>query len=213
VAASVQNRRVTRYPVIRLAKLALWALQDDRVASAWHLWDNHVCGAVAISAGEKKTKKSKKWGATATLPPFQARASSRGIQTNVFTKFPAEIGKIGEKVGVGPGVGGTKQWTEFVKESSADTAWSGWILFVEFGNSLFSVCQVLGGFPGIFAFAVALPADKVLKLTAVNTTVDDRIDFVFFFALNDYRFRQGRLMKTVVVPWTEAADMEDEIQV
>jgi hypothetical protein len=53
-------RRVTRYPVIRLAKLALWVLQDNRVALAWLLCDNHVCGAVAISAGKKKTKKSKK---------------------------------------------------------------------------------------------------------------------------------------------------------
>jgi hypothetical protein len=46
--------------VIQLAKLALWALQDDCVASAWLLCDNHVCGAVAISAGEQKTRKSKK---------------------------------------------------------------------------------------------------------------------------------------------------------
>jgi hypothetical protein len=46
--------------VIRLAKLALWALQDDRMALAWRPYDNHVCGAVAISAGEKKTEKSKK---------------------------------------------------------------------------------------------------------------------------------------------------------
>jgi hypothetical protein len=52
--------RVARYPVIQLAKLALWALQDDLVASAWHSCDGHVCGAVAISAGEKKTRKSEK---------------------------------------------------------------------------------------------------------------------------------------------------------
>jgi hypothetical protein len=44
-------------------------------------------------------------------------------------------------------------------------------------------------------------------------TVDDRIDLVFFFALNDYRFRRGWFVKTVVVPWTEVADMEDGIQV
>jgi hypothetical protein len=50
-------------------------------------------------------------------------------------------------------------------------------------------------------------------LTAVNTTVDDRIDLIFFFALNDYRFRRERFVKTVVVPWTEAADMEDGIQI
>jgi hypothetical protein len=48
--------------MIRLAKLALWALQDDRVASAWHPCDNHVCGAMAISAGEKKKKKERKIG-------------------------------------------------------------------------------------------------------------------------------------------------------
>jgi hypothetical protein len=54
--------------MIRLAKLALWALQDDRVALAWRPCDDHVCGAVAISAGEKKTRKSEKQGATATLP-------------------------------------------------------------------------------------------------------------------------------------------------
>jgi hypothetical protein len=46
--------------MIRLAKLALWALQDDRMASAWRPCDNHVCGAVAISANEKKTKKKAK---------------------------------------------------------------------------------------------------------------------------------------------------------
>jgi hypothetical protein len=60
VAASVQKGRVTRYPVIRLAKLALWALQDDHVASAWRPCDNYVCGAVAISAGEKKNKEEAK---------------------------------------------------------------------------------------------------------------------------------------------------------
>jgi hypothetical protein len=84
---------------------------------------------------------------------------------------------------------------------------------VELGNGFLSMRQVLGGFPGVFAFAVAFPADKVLELTAVNTTVDDRIDLVFFFALNDYRFRRGWLVKTVVVPWTEATDIEDGIQV
>jgi hypothetical protein len=46
--------------VIRLAKLALWALQDDCMAPAWHPCDNHVCGAVAISADKKKIKKSEK---------------------------------------------------------------------------------------------------------------------------------------------------------
>jgi hypothetical protein len=46
---------------------------------------------------------------------------------------------------------------------------------------------------------------------AVNTAVDDRIDLVFFFALNNNRFRWGRFVKTVVVPWTGAADMEDRI--
>jgi hypothetical protein len=46
--------------VIWLAKLALWVLQGDRVASAWLPYDNHVCGAVAISASKKKTKKSEK---------------------------------------------------------------------------------------------------------------------------------------------------------
>jgi hypothetical protein len=106
-----------------------------------------------------------------------------------------------------------EQWTEFIKESSADTAWSGWILFVKLGNSFLSMRQVLSGFPGVFAFAIALPADKVLELTAVNTTVDDRVDLIFFFALNDYRFRRRWLVKTVVVPWTEAANMEDGIQV
>jgi hypothetical protein len=78
---------------------------------------------------------------------------------------------------------------EFIKESSTDTAWSGWFLFVELGNGFLSMRQVLGRFPGIFTFTIALPADKVLELMAVNTTVDDGINFVFFFALNDYRFR------------------------
>jgi hypothetical protein len=53
--------------------------------------------------------------------------------------------------------------------------------------------QVFGGFSGVFAFAIAFPADKVLELMAVNTTVDDGINLIFFFALNNYRFRQGWL--------------------
>jgi hypothetical protein len=60
--------------------------------------------------------------------------------------------------------------------------------------------QVLGGFPGVFAFAVAFPADKVLELMAVNTAVDDRINLIFFFALNNHRFRWGWFVKTIVVP-------------
>jgi hypothetical protein len=52
--------RVARYLVIWFAKLVLWALQDNCVASAWRPYDNHVYGAVAISAGKKKTRKSKK---------------------------------------------------------------------------------------------------------------------------------------------------------
>jgi hypothetical protein len=47
-------------PVIWLAKLVLWVLQDDCMVLAWHLCDNHVCGTVAISASKKKTRKSKK---------------------------------------------------------------------------------------------------------------------------------------------------------
>jgi hypothetical protein len=62
---------------------------------------------------------------------------------------------------------------------------------VELGDCFLGMRQVLGGFPGVFAFAIAFPADKVLELTAVNMTVDDGIDFVFFFALNNYRFKQG----------------------
>jgi hypothetical protein len=60
---------------------------------------------------------------------------------------------------------------------------------VKLGNGFLRMQQVLGGFPGVFAFAVAFLADKVLELSAVNTAVNDRIDLVFFFALNDYRFR------------------------
>jgi hypothetical protein len=78
---------------------------------------------------------------------------------------------------------------EFVKESSADTSWSSWILFMELGNGFLSMQQVLSGFLGVFAFAIAFSADKVLELTAVNMTVNNRIDFVFLFALNDYWFR------------------------
>jgi hypothetical protein len=35
-------RQVTRYSVIQLAKLALWALQDNCVASTWLLCDNYI---------------------------------------------------------------------------------------------------------------------------------------------------------------------------
>jgi hypothetical protein len=60
MAVSIQKSWVARYLMIRLAKLALQALQDGCVASAWRLCDNHVCGAVAISASEKKTRKKRK---------------------------------------------------------------------------------------------------------------------------------------------------------
>jgi hypothetical protein len=48
--------------MIRLAKLALWALQDDRVASAWHPCDNHVCGAVANKRRREKDREKRKIG-------------------------------------------------------------------------------------------------------------------------------------------------------
>jgi hypothetical protein len=35
-------------------------LRSFSMVSMWHSCNNHVCGAVAISAGEKKTKKNKK---------------------------------------------------------------------------------------------------------------------------------------------------------
>jgi hypothetical protein len=73
--------------------------------------------------------------------------------------------------------------------------------------------QVFSGFPGVFAFAVAFPADKILELMAVNMTVNDRIDFVLFFALNNHRFRWRWFAKTVVMPQTEVADIEDGIEV
>jgi hypothetical protein len=91
--------------------------------------------------------------------------------------------------------------------------WSGWILFVELGDGFLCMQQVLGGFPDVFAFAVAFPADKVLELAVVNTTVNDRINLVFFFALNNYRFRRGWFVKTIVMLWTKAANMEHRIQV
>jgi hypothetical protein len=53
--------------------------------------------------------------------------------------------------------------------------------------------QVFGRFPGVFAFAVAFSADKVLELMAVNMTINNGINFVFFFTLNNYRFRRGWL--------------------
>jgi hypothetical protein len=62
---------------------------------------------------------------------------------------------------------------------------------MELGNGFLSVRQVLGRFSSVFAFAVAFLADKVLELIAVNTTIDDGINFIFFFTLNDYRFRRG----------------------
>jgi hypothetical protein len=65
---------------------------------------------------------------------------------------------------------------------------------MELGNDFLSMRQVLGGFPGVFTFAVALPADKVLELSVVNMAVDDRIDLIFFFALDDHRFRRGWLV-------------------
>jgi hypothetical protein len=48
--------------VIQFVKLALWALQDDCVASTWRPCDNHVCGAVATSTGKKKDKEKRKIG-------------------------------------------------------------------------------------------------------------------------------------------------------
>jgi hypothetical protein len=67
--------------------------------------------------------------------------------------------------------------------------WSGWIFLVKLGNGFFSMQQVLSKFPDVIAFAIAFPADKVLELIVVNTTVNDRIDLVFLFALNNNRFR------------------------
>jgi hypothetical protein len=67
---SVQKGRVTRYPVIQLAKLVLWALQDNRVASAWRPCDNHVCGAVANKHWQEKDKEKQKIGHNCDITPL-----------------------------------------------------------------------------------------------------------------------------------------------
>jgi hypothetical protein len=77
--ASIQKGWVARYPVIRLAKLVLWALQEDRVASAWHPYDNHVCGTVAITTG-KKEKQKIGYNCNKLLPFYMPRIVSQGIE-------------------------------------------------------------------------------------------------------------------------------------
>lgn len=79
---------------------------------------------------------------------------------------------------------------EFSKESGIDATRSSQILFVKLGDGFLSVGQVLGRFPGVIAFGVAFPADKVLELASENTTVNNCVNFVFLFALNLYRFRK-----------------------
>lgn len=82
---------------------------------------------------------------------------------------------------------------------------------MELGDSLLGVGQVLGRFPGVVTFAVAFPADKVLELALEHATVNDRIDFVFFFALNRDRFRRRWHVDAVVVPGAEPTDVEDRV--
>lgn len=104
--------------------------------------------------------------------------------------FSIEICKIREEVQVGPDIWSAKEGLEFSEESGVDATRSSQILFMELGDSLLGIGQVLSGFPGVVAFAVAFPADKVLELALEHATVDDHIDFILFFALNCDRFRR-----------------------
>jgi hypothetical protein len=142
----------------------------------------------------KRQRKAKNRMQPQYYPPSKPKHPHEASKPMYLPSSQLRLARLAKKIGVGPDVRGTEQWTEFIKESSADTLESGWILFVELGNGFLCMRQVLGGFPGVFTFAVAFPADKVLELMAVNMTVNDRIDLIFFFALNNYRFRRRWLI-------------------
>ena len=61
---------------------------------------------------------------------------------------------------------------------------------MELGDSIGSV-EVSGGFPRVFADAVALPLDEVVESATHNSAIKDTLDFELFMIIDDLRCRRG----------------------
>ena len=89
------------------------------------------------------------------------------------TKFPSEIGQVGEEAGVDNSVGGdgTEEGLKVVEERRRKLLGSFWVLFMEGSNQFLCVREVSCWFPGGIAGTVAFSLDKVLELVLEEARV------------------------------------------
>ena len=100
---------------------------------------------------------------------------------------------------------------ERCRECGVEAAPCGWILFVEILNNVRCVIEVGGGFPGVFSMAIAFPFDQILKFLAEDARVEDFLDLVLPFAVNDVRWWWCGLFEAIIVSGAESINVYDRV--
>ena len=76
---------------------------------------------------------------------------------------------------------------------------------MEGGDSIRGV-EVSGGFPRVFANAVALPLDEVVEFVTHNSAIKDALDFKLFVVIDDLGRRGGS--RTTTGEWIRRRECE-----
>ena len=98
-------------------------------------------------------------------------------------------------------------------EGSVEATPSVRVLFVEFGDFFWGVFAARRWFPGVIAMTITFPLDQVLEFLAVDARVENLVDFVLFFTVDDLRGWWCRLFEAIITPWAKTINVYDGVNV
>ena len=87
------------------------------------------------------------------------------------------------------------------------------VFFVEFGDLFWGVFTARSWFPGVIAMTITFPLDQVLEFLTVDARVENFVDFVLFFAVDDLRGWWCRLFEAIIAPWAKTINVYDGVDV
>ena len=102
---------------------------------------------------------------------------------------------------------------ERCSEGGIEAAPSVGVFLVKFGDLFWGVFAARCWFPGIIAMTITFPLDQVLEFLTVNARVENLVDFVFFFTVDDLRGWWGRLFEAIITPWAKTINVNDRVDV
>ena len=98
-------------------------------------------------------------------------------------------------------------------ESGIEATPSVRILFVEFGDLFWGVFAARRWFPGIIAMTITFPLDQVLEFLTVDARVENLVDFVLFFTVDDLWGWWCSLFESIITPWAKTINVYDWVDV